>query len=95
MSLETLRARRREILMLVARHGARDPRVFGSVARGDATSASDVDILVDVEPGRTLLDLIALEQELEALLGCDVQVVSNRGLSPYLEPRILAEATAL
>lgn len=95
MSIEGLRARRREILDLVARHGAREPRVFGSMARGDEGPESDVDLLVDVDEGRSLLDVIALEQDLEALLGCSVQVVSAGGLSPYLRPRILAEAAAL
>jgi predicted nucleotidyltransferase len=65
------------------------------MARGDATPASDVDFLVDVEPGRTLLDVIALEQDLEDLLGRSVDVVTDGGLSPYLRTRILAEAAAL
>ena len=84
-----------KILELATRHGARNVRVFGSMARGDATPASDVDFLVDVEPGRTLLDVIALEQDLEDLLGRSVDVVTDGGLSPYLRTRILSEATAL
>jgi predicted nucleotidyltransferase len=70
-------------------------RVFGSFARGDAQPNSDVDFLVDVEPGRTLLDVIAFEQALEMLLGRTVDVVSDGGLSPSLQQRILAEAAAL
>ena len=70
MTIEALQAHRRTILELASRHGARNVRVFGSVLRGDARSNSDVDLLVEIEPGRTLLDLIALEQDLEELLGC-------------------------
>src|SRR5687768_11965291 len=60
-------------LSLATRHGARNVRVFGSMARGEARPDSDVDFLIDVEPGRTLLDVIALEQDLEALLGRPVE----------------------
>jgi len=93
--LEALRQFRREILDLAARHGAHNVRVFGSVARGDDRADSDVDFLVDVEPGRTLLDVIALEQDLQALLQRSVSVLTDDGLSPYLQRRILAEASAL
>ncbi len=92
---EVLHRKRREVLADVARHGGRTPRVFGSVARGQATATSDVDLLVDMEPGRTLLDLIGLEQELAELLGRAVDVVTDGGLSPHLRGRILAEAVAL
>ena len=95
MSIEMLHAHRRAILELATRHGAHNVRVFGSMARGEAGPDSDVDFLVDVEPGRTLLDVIALEQDLEALLGRPVEVLTDGGLSPYLQQRILAEATAL
>jgi predicted nucleotidyltransferase len=80
------------IRRLAAQHGARDPRIFGSVARDESKSDSDVDVLVTMEPGRTLFDLIALEQDLEELLGRPVDVVSVTGLSPYLRSRILADA---
>jgi uncharacterized protein len=95
MSIDTLYANRRAVLELAARHGARNVRVFGSMARGDARPDSDVDLLVDIEPGRTLLDVIALEQDLEELLGRPVDVLTDGGLSPYLQQRILAEAAAL
>ena len=72
-----------------ARHGARNVRVFGSTVRGDAGPQSDIDLLVDVEAGRTLLDLIAFEQDLEDVLGCSVQALTDGGLSPYLQQRIL------
>jgi uncharacterized protein len=95
MSIDTLHAHRQAVLELAARHGARNVRVFGSMARGDDRPDSDVDLLVDIEPGRTLLDVIALEQDLEELLGRPVEVLTDGGLSPYLQQRILAEAAAL
>ena len=95
MVLEVLRSQRRAILDAAARHGARNVRVFGSTVRGDAGPRSDVDFLVDVEPGRSLLDVIALEQDLEELLGRRVEVLTDGGLNPYLQERILTEAQAL
>ena len=95
MGLESLRRYRREILDVAARHGARNVRVFGSIARGDDHEGSDVDVLIDVEPGRTLLDVIAFEQDLQELLGRNVEVLTDGGLSPYLQQRILAEAASL
>jgi predicted nucleotidyltransferase len=73
----------------------RNIRVFGSTARADAGPNSDIDLLVDADPGRTLLDVIAFEQNLEELLGRSVEVLTAGGLSPYLRQRILAEAAAL
>jgi len=81
MGLESLRRYRGEILDVAARHGARNVRVFGSVARGDDHEGSDVDVLIDVEPGRTLLDVIALEQDLQQLLGRNVEVLTDGGLT--------------
>ena len=95
MVLEALRSHHLAILEAAARHGARNVRVFGSTVRGDEGPKSDVDFLVDVEPGRSLLDVIALEQDLEELLGRQVEVLTDGGLSPYLQERILAEAQAL
>jgi len=95
MGLESLRQHRREILDAAARHGVRDVRVFGSIARGDDDENSDVDLLVDVEPGRTLLDVIGFEQDLQQLLRRHVEVLTDGGLSPYLQQRILAEAAPL
>jgi hypothetical protein len=92
---EALRAKRDEILRIVAGHGARNPRVFGSVARGQARPESDLDLLVDMEPGRTLLDLVGLEQDLAEVLSRRVDVVTDGGLSPFLRERILAEAVPL
>jgi uncharacterized protein len=95
MTIDALQAQRAKILELAARHGVRNVRVFGSIARGDAGASSDIDLLVDVEPARTLLDVIAFEQDLEELLGRSVDVLTDGGLSPYLRQRILAEAAAL
>lgn len=95
MSTDVLRTHRRAILDLAIRHGARNVRVFGSMARGEAGPESDVDLLVDIAPGRALLDVIALEQDLKALLGRSVEVLTDGGLSPYLQQRILAEAAPL
>ena len=95
MTIEGLQTHRQRILELATRHGARNVRVFGSIARGDDQPNSDVDLLVEVEPGRTLLDVIALEQDVEELLGRRVEILTDGGLSPYLQKRILAEAAPL
>jgi predicted nucleotidyltransferase len=92
---ELLELRRNEILTLAARHGAKDIRVFGSVARGESGPASDVDFLVDMEEGRNLLDLVGFWQDLEELLGCRVDVITDGGISPHLRERIYAEAIPL
>lgn len=93
--LPILARQRQAILDLAARHGLRNVRVFGSVLRGEDGPNSDIDLLVAVEPGRTLLDVIGFEQDVEELLARPVDVVSEGGLSPYLQGRILAEAAAL
>jgi predicted nucleotidyltransferase len=95
LTLEQVRTRRADILQLAERYGMRRVRVFGSVARGETHAESDVDFLVEVERGRSLLDLAGFELDLEDLLGCKVDVVTEGGISPYLEPHILAEATPL
>ena len=89
---ELLKANQGEILGVAAKYGARNVRVFGSVARGKADDQSDVDFLVEMEPGRSLLDLGGLQAELEALLGCPVDVVTEKALKPRIRGRILAEA---
>jgi predicted nucleotidyltransferase len=87
--------KREDVLRLAARRGAHNVRVFGSVARSEAHAGSDVDFLVDVEPGRSLLDVVGLWQDLEDLLRCKVDLVTDGGLSPYLRDRILREARPL
>jgi predicted nucleotidyltransferase len=69
--------------------------VFGSVARGDADEQSDIDVLVQMEPGRSLLDLGGLQYDLEQLLGCRVDVVTEQGLKARLREEILSEAVTL
>jgi predicted nucleotidyltransferase len=93
--LPRLRDRRDEILRSAAEHGAGNVRVFGSMVRGDADATSDVDLLVEMEPGRSLLDLVGLWQDLEDLLGTQVDVLSDGGVSPHLRERIYAEAVPL
>jgi len=80
---------------LAARHGASEVRVFGSVARGEAREESDVDFLVELEPGRSLLDHAALVIDLQDLLARRVDVATVRGLRQDLRDRILAEAIPL
>jgi uncharacterized protein with HEPN domain/predicted nucleotidyltransferase len=84
--------KKKEIREIAAKHGARNVRVFGSVARGEARPDSDVDFLVEMEPGRTLLDLGGLLMDLRALLGWEVDVVTERGLKPRIRDRVLKEA---
>lgn len=92
---ELLQDKREEILQLATRHGARNLRVFGSVARGEAGPESDVDFLVELEPGRTLFDLGGLLMDLQDLLGRSVDVVTEKGLHWYIRDRVLKEAVPL
>jgi predicted nucleotidyltransferase len=86
---------RSAILDVAARHGARNVRVFGSVARGDDRPGSDIDLLVEMASDRSLLDLVALEQELETLLRRPVDVVTEGSLAPSIRRRITAQAQIL
>ncbi len=92
---ELLKDRREEILRIAAQHGAHNVRVFGSVARGDARPDSDVDLLVEMESGRSLLDLGGLLMDLQALLGREVDVVTDKGLRDRIRARVLQEAKPL
>jgi len=94
MTLERLRLRRAEIDRVAAGRGARNLRVFGSVARGEAGPDSDVDFLVDFEPGRTVLDLSGLILDLQELLDCRVDVVEIRRPS-HLAEKVEREAIPL
>lgn len=87
-----IEAKRDEILAICHRNGASNVAVFGSVARGEGHATSDVDLLVDLEPHRSLLDHIGLQQELEDLLGVRVDIVTRRGLHPLLRDGVLSEA---
>jgi hypothetical protein len=84
-----------EILAAATRHGAHNVRVFGSVARGNDTSDSDIDLLVEFDPERSLYDLVGLQLDIESLLGRRADVVTEGSLSTYLRDRILAEARPL
>jgi predicted nucleotidyltransferase len=92
---KVLKEQREEVVQIAARYGAESVRIFGSVLHGDAGPDSDVDVLVNLQPGRTLLDIVALKQDLEDLLGCDVDVVTEASLSPYIRDQVLREAVAL
>lgn len=92
---ELLREKREEILKIAAKHGAYNVRIFGSVARGEATADSDVDFLVEIEQGRNLLDRIALIQDLEALLGRKVDVAKPKNLHECIREKVLKEAVSL
>jgi predicted nucleotidyltransferase len=92
---ERLKQKREQILRLCVTYGALNPRVFGSVARGEADAQSDVDFLVEMEPGRSLFDLGGLQVELERLLGRPVDVVTERGLKARIRDRVLREAVPL
>lgn len=92
---EALLQRREEILETASRHGARNVRVFGSVARGEAHPASDIDLLVDLDEDRSLFDLGALWADLRELLDVDVDLATVDGLSDHLRERVLNEAIPL
>lgn len=88
-----IRARREEILDAAARHGATNVRIYGSVARGEARPVSDIDVLVDMEEGSSLLDLAALHLELEDILGFPVEIGTD--VKPRLRERVRADAVRL
>ncbi len=92
---QLLRSKRSQILQIAARHGARKVRVFGSVARSTAHRGSDIDFLVDMEEGRSLLDHAALILDLERLLKRPVDVASERGLRRLVRKDVLKDAVAL
>ena len=96
VSLDNLRHEQRAaVLELARRHGARSIRVYGSVARGQATEQSDLDLLVEWEPDRSLLDVVGLKQDLEALRGVTVDIGSERGLHWFIRDQVLREAVPL
>jgi hypothetical protein len=87
--------KKEEILVLAARHGAYNVRLFGSAARGEAGANSDVDFLIDAGPGRTPWFPGGLIADLEDLLGCRVDLVTERALHWYIRNRVLQEAVPL
>lgn len=92
---EKIQEHRQEILNLAQKHGARNVRIFGSVARGEAREDSDIDVLVDSESGRSLLDLGGFLMDLQSLLGCRVDVVTAKGLRERIRRRVLKESVPL
>jgi len=90
-----LKSQREQILAIARKNGAYNVRVFGSVARGEARPDSDIDFLVKLEAGRSLLDLARLLRELQALLGLPVDVVTEAGLRPRIRPQVLKDARPL
>lgn len=92
---ELLREKREDILRIAKEYGAYNVRIFGSVARGEDDEQSDIDLLVDLEPGRSLLDLGGLLMDLRDFLQSDVDVVTERGLRERIKDRVLREAVAL
>jgi uncharacterized protein len=90
-----LNEKREEILAICSSHGARNVRVFGSVARGEDGPGSDVDLLVEMDPGRTIMDVVSVYQEAGDVLNRKVDVVTDPGVSPYLRKSILSEARPL
>jgi predicted nucleotidyltransferase len=90
-----LQAIRQDILRVAAKHGAHNVRLFGSAARGEDRPGSDLDLLVDMESGRSLLDLVALGQDLEELLHRKVDVITDSSVHPAIRPHILADARPL
>ena len=95
LTISSLGESRAAILAAAAAHGVRDVRVFGSVARGDAAAGSDVDLLVVLDPDRSLVDLGAFLMDVRDLLDCRVDVVTEAGLKPRLRERVLSEAVPL
>ena len=93
--LDRLKQLKDEILRIARKHNAEKVCVFGSCARREETPASDVDLLVDFNQNATLFDQVDIQDEMHSLLNCDVDVVSRRGLHPYIRSRVLAEAVEL
>lgn len=92
---QILKQKRDDILKIASRYGARKIRVFGSVVRGEDRPDSDVDFLVDLEDGRSLMDLGGLLMDLQNLLGRNVDIVTEKGLHWYIKDRILHEAKSI
>ncbi|WP_019508656.1 nucleotidyltransferase family protein [Pleurocapsa sp. PCC 7319] len=92
---QQLQTQRQAILRIAQIYGAKNLRIFGSVARGEDDDQSDLDLLVDLEPGRSLFDLGGLAIDLQDLLGCSVDVVTEKGLKQRIRDRVLQEAIEL
>jgi predicted nucleotidyltransferase len=92
---QKIQVQRQAILSLAEIYGASNLRIFGSVARGEDTPTSDLDLIIDLEPNRSLFDLGGLAMDLQALLGCSVDIVTEKGLKQRIRTRVLQEAINL
>ena len=92
---EQIKHKRKDILRLAKRYGVTEMSVFGSTARGEDTPESDIDFLVELEPGRSLFNVGGLLLDLESLLGCKVDVVTEKSLHWYIREKVLSEAIPL
>ncbi len=95
VALAGVRSHKTEILRLATLHGVKNIRLFGSVARGQTTAASDVDFLVEMEPGHGLFDLSGFKLDMEDLLGCPVDVATPGAIDPRMKDRIYADLQPL
>ena len=95
MEIEALKQKRAEIISITEQYGGRKVRVFGSLARGDSGMDSDVDFLIELAPERSLLDIVAIKQDLEDLLQRKVDVVTESAVSPYIRREIIRQAISL
>lgn len=96
MSISSIiKNRREEVINIAQKYGAKNVRVFGSMARGEESVESDLDIIVEMEHGSSLLDIIAIKQDIEGLLGRKVDVVTEASISPYIRDAVLKEAVNL
>ena len=95
MKSKFLNKYRENINKIAFNHGALSIRVFGSFARGEENAFSDIDLLIELEPKRSLLDIISLKYEIEDLTGRKADVVTTKGISPYLVEQIMKDAIPL
>ena len=96
MNIKTvLEQKREDIFRLAAKYGAFNVRIFGSAVRSEESPESDIDLLVELEPDRSLFDLGGLQEELQSLLGCDVDIVTEKGLHWYIRDQVISEARQL
>ncbi len=93
--LDEIKSKRQQIIDLGRQYGAIKIRIFGSVARGESGPQSDIDILVNLEPGRSALELGGLLMDLQDLLGCQVDIVTEKGLNQHIKDQVLQEAVDL
>lgn len=92
---ELIKENRAKIVEITSLHGAAKVRIFGSPARGETKPGSDIDLLIELQAGRSLLDIVAIKQDLEDLLDCKVDVVTEAALSPYIKDDVLQQAVSL